>query len=97
MNEIQFEWDEHKNAVNQRKHSVSFEEAETVFCDENGLLIADPDHSQDEERFILKGFSFQARLLIVCHCCRGTGNVIRIISARKATLRESRQYNDQEV
>ena len=97
MDGIQFEWDENKNAINKRKHSVSFEEAETVFYDENALLIADPDHSLDEERFILLGFSFRARLLIVCHCYRGADNVIRIISARKATLQETRQYNDQEV
>ena len=68
-----------------------------MFYDENALIIADPDHSLDEERFILLGFSFRARLLIVCHCYRGTDNVIRIISARKATLQESRQYTDQEV
>ena len=97
MSGITFEWDEHKNAINRRKHSVSFEEAETVFYDENALLIADPDHSLEEERFILLGFSFRARLLIVCHCYRCEDNVIRIISARKATLQESRQYNDQEV
>ena len=97
MNGIHFEWDENKNAINRRKHSVSFEEAETVFYDENALLIPDPDHSQDEERFILLGFSFRVRLLIVCHCYRGADNVIRIISARKATLQEARQYNHQEV
>ena len=97
MNGIQFEWDENKNTINKRKHAVSFEEAETVFYDENGLLIPDPDHSMEEERFILLGFSFRARLLIVCHCLRGENNIIRIISARKATLRESRQYNNQEV
>lgn len=97
MNGLRFEWDENKNAINRKKHSVSFEEAETVFYDENALLIADPDHSWEEERFILLGFSSRARLLIVCHCCRGADNVIRIISARKATLQESRQYNDQEV
>ena len=97
MNGIQFEWDENKNAINRRKHSVSFEEAETVFYDENALLIPDPDHSIEKERFILPGFSFRVRLLIVCHCYRGADDVIRIISARKATLQESRQYKDREV
>ena len=97
INGIQFEWDENKNAINKQKHSVSFEEAETVFYDENALLITDPDHSWEEERFILLRFSIRARLLIVCHCYRGADNVICIISARKATLQESRQYNDQEV
>ncbi len=97
MNEIQFEWDENKNAINRQKHGVSFEEAETVFYDENALFISDPEHSLDEERFILLGFSFQARLLIVCHCYRGADQIIRIISARKATLQESRYYENQEV
>lgn len=97
MNGLQFEWDEHKNAINRQKHGVSFEEAETVFYDENALLISDPEHSLDEERFILMGFSFRARLLIVCHCYRGADQIIRIISARKATLQESRQYSNQEV
>lgn len=97
MNGLQFEWDEHKNAINRQKHGVSFEEAETVFYDENAFLISDPEHSLDEERFILMGFSFRARLLIVCHCYRGADQIIRIISARKATLQESRQYSNQEV
>ena len=97
MNEIQFEWDENKNAINRQKHGVSFEEAETVFYDENALFISDPEHSLDEERFILLGFSFRARLLIVCHCYRGANQIIRIISARKATLQESRYYENQEV
>ena len=94
---LQFEWDENKNAINKVKHRVSFEEAETVFYDENALLIADPEHSQDEERFILLGFSVAARMLIMCHCYRGGDNVIRIISARKATAQEARQYGETEV
>ena len=97
MNGLYFEWDENKNAINKRKHGVSFEEAETVFYDENALLISDPDHSAEEERFILLGFSFRARLLIVCHCIRGSEDVVRIISARRATVRETQQYNAQEV
>ena len=97
MNEVAFEWDDNKNAINQKKHGISFEEAETVFYDENALLISDPDHSMDEERFILLGFSYRARMLIVCHCYRRAESVIRIISARKATPFEIRQYNNQEV
>ena len=94
---LQFEWDEHKNAINKTKHRISFEEAETVFYDENAIIIADPEHSDEEERFIILGFSFTARLLVVCHCYRHDDNVIRIISARKATAQEIRQYDDTEV
>ena len=97
MKGITFAWDENKNAINRAKHAVSFEEAETVFYDENALLIPDPDHSLEEERFILLGFSFRACLLIVCHCYRGKDDIIRIISARKATARETWQYENQEV
>lgn len=99
METISFEWDEHKNSVNRAKHGVSFEEASTVFYDENALMIPDPDHSQweREERFILLGFSAQARLLVVCHCYRGADSIIRIISARKANARESGQYHAMEV
>lgn len=96
MSELYFEWDENKNATNKVKHQVSFEEAETVFYDENAVLIPDPDHSEAEERFIILGFSVRARLLIVCHCYRQNESVIRIISARKATAQETRQYNEQE-
>jgi uncharacterized DUF497 family protein len=89
---LSFEWDEHKNAVNQAKHQVSFEEAQTVFYDDRALVIDDPEHSQDEERFIILGMSTRARLLIVCHCYRASDTVIRIISARKATKTESMYY-----
>ena len=91
-----FEWDENKNRINQAKHKVSFEEAETVFYDENAVMIADPDHSEYEERFILLGFSAQARMLLVCHCYGGGDHIIRIISARKANALEARQYNEME-
>ena len=98
MEMLFFEWDENKNEINKIKHRVSFEEAETVFYDENAVMIPDPDHSDEAEaRFILLGFSAQARLLLVCHCYRGEDNVIRIISARKATAQEARQYDDMEV
>ena len=92
MSALRFEWDDRKAAANERKHGVSFEEARAVFFDERARLIDDPDHSGDEERFILLGLSSTLRLLVVCHCYRGEGNVIRIISARKATARESKSY-----
>jgi uncharacterized protein len=83
VNRLRFEWDETKAASNQHKHGVSFEEAETAFADERGRLIVDPDHSDQEERFILMGLSARLRLLIVCHCYR-YADTIRIISARRA-------------
>jgi uncharacterized DUF497 family protein len=89
---IRFEWDPPKNLSNIKKHQVSFEEASTVFLDENGLLIADPDHSDEEDRFILLGLSSTLRLLIVCHCYREKGGVIRIISAQKADRQERQDY-----
>lgn len=93
---LQFEWDEHKNTINKTKHGISFEEASTAFYDADALVINDPAHSQEEERFILLGFSTMARLLMVCHCVRGSDDVIRIISARKATRQETTQYTEME-
>jgi uncharacterized DUF497 family protein len=92
MSGLRFEWDERKAADNAKKHGVSFEEARSVFFDERARLIDDPEHSEDEDRFILLGLSSSLRLLIVCHCYRSAGNVIRIVSARKATARESTFY-----
>ncbi|MFO1197524.1 MAG: BrnT family toxin [Burkholderiaceae bacterium] len=89
---IRFEWDAVKARANVRKHGISFEEAQTVFYDEFAIQFFDDDHSSHEERFLLLGLSSGARLLIVCHCERETGNVVRIISARKATKRESAFY-----
>ena len=89
---LRFEWDERKAGDNAKKRGVSFEEARSVFFDERARLIDDPEHSADEDRFILLGFSSTLRLLIVCHCYRSAGNVIRILSARKATARESKSY-----
>jgi uncharacterized DUF497 family protein len=83
MPELRFEWDQRKSAANRRKHCVSFEEAQEVFSDERALLIEDPDHSADEDKFVLLGMSASLRLLVVCHCYR-RASVIRIISARKA-------------
>lgn len=94
MSELKFEWDDNKAEVNAAKHGVSFEEAATVFDDENAIMFDDPDHSEDEDRFILLGMSMMARILIVCHCYRNEDESIRIISARKATKNEARQYAD---
>ena len=88
---MQFEWDEDKDAANQEKHGVAFVEAQTVFFDDDAILYDDPDHSDDEERFLLVGVSATLRLLVVVHCVRDAGSddeVIRIISARQATNRE---------
>ncbi|MCL2154457.1 MAG: BrnT family toxin [Leptospirales bacterium] len=88
-------WDKNKNKGNVRKHNVSFEEAETVFYDPNGKLIDDPDHSEEEDRFIILGLSKMLHLLIVCHCYRENNEIIRIISARKATRNEAKYYGGQ--
>jgi uncharacterized DUF497 family protein len=93
MASIRFVWDPHKDRLNQRKHGVAFAEAKTVFFDETALLIDDPDHSDDEDRFILLGLSSSLRLLIVCHCYREDDEVIRIFSARKATSHEAKSYS----
>jgi uncharacterized protein len=92
MEKISFEWDAKKATANFNKHGVSFEEAKSVFSDERAKLIDDPDHSEIEDRFVLLGISSRLRVLLVCHCYRSTGNVIRIISALKAVLRESKSY-----
>ena len=92
MKDIVFEWDETKNKVNVQKHGVSFEEAESVFFDEFALLIADPDHSENEDRFVLLGLSAKLRLLLVCHCFEADDGLIRVISCRKATRKEIPLY-----
>ena len=89
---LRFEWDDPKETQNRRKHGISFQEAMTVFTDEQALLIDDPDHSDDEDRFILLGLSSALRTLVVCHCYRGREGVIRIISARRANSRERSRY-----
>lgn len=94
MENIQFEWDENKNQINKAKHGIAFEEAATVFYDEMALVRDDPDHSEDENRFIILEMSGSEKLLVVCHCYRASDTVIRIISARKATRSESRQYSE---
>ena len=92
MSTLHFEWDDRKAVANVRKHGVSFDEAKSVFVDERAKLIDDPDHSEDEDRFVLLGLSSALRLLLVCHCYRSESNGIRIISARKATAKESKSY-----
>ena len=90
---VDFEWDSGKAKTNLAKHGVSFEEAMTVFGDPYARVIADPDHSLEEERLVILGMSMRARELVVCHCRRGPGgSAVRIISARKATKFEARQY-----
>ena len=89
---IQFEWDPAKAASNKRKHDVSFEEARAVFFDEFAVQFFDEEIPGGEERFLMLGMGSEARLLLVCHCERASGSVIRIISARKATRNESRNY-----
>jgi len=89
---LHFEWDEDKGKANLKKHNVSFKEARTAFYDPWSLILEDPSHSQDEERFIVLGMSNRPRLLIVCHCYRNQESAIRIISARKATKTEAVAY-----
>ena len=92
MNSLHFEWDDRKEKANIKKHGVSFDEARTVFYDENAIQFFDPDHSEDEDRFILLGMSFKLRVLIVCHCFRESEEVVRLISARKAIKNEQKEY-----
>ncbi len=90
---IEFQWDEWKHAANKCKHGIGFDEAQTVFHDPCALLIEDPEHSIDEDRFVLLGLSASLRTLVVCHCYRENDAVIRIISARRANRVERAQYN----
>ncbi len=87
-----FTWDDSKSKSNKKKHGISFEEAETVFADEAGRLIHDPEHSEDEDRFVLLGMSELLRVLVVVHAYRDEDKIIRIISARKATKAEQKFY-----
>ena len=89
-----FDWDPEKNRVNQAKHGLSFEEAQTAFLDENAEIVPDPDDSGEEERFILLGLSLKHRILTVCHCYRESDTVIRIISARRANPAERIKYEE---
>ena len=92
MKSLEFSWDDRKNKQNKKKHGISFEEAQTVFFDENAVEFFDPDHSEKENRFIILGLSYRLRILVVCHCLRKDDSEIRIISARKATKKEKKVY-----
>jgi uncharacterized DUF497 family protein len=92
MKPLSFEWDAAKSKLNKKKHGVSFDEAQTVFYDDYARIFPDPDHSENEDRFILLGMSSRLRTLIVCHCYREQDVLIRIISARKATKMETGYY-----
>ena len=92
MKELHFEWDKRKETANVKKHGISFEEARTAFYDEGAIQFFDPDHSDEENRFILLGLSFKPQVLVVCHCFRESETVIRVISARKADNDEEQEY-----
>jgi uncharacterized DUF497 family protein len=92
MDDVKIVWDEAKNQRNIITHGVAFDEAETVFYDPNAKIIYDPDHSQEEERFIILGLSKKLHLLVVCHCYKENDKIIRLFSARKATTKERKQY-----
>jgi uncharacterized DUF497 family protein len=92
MKQLVFEWDKRKENANIKKHGVSFEEARTTFYDENAVQFFDPDHSGEEDRFILLGLSHKLNTLVVCHCFREEETIIRIVSARKADKDEANDY-----
>lgn len=89
---MQFNWDPRKDLINQRKHGISFEEAQTVFYSEDSILFYDPDHSETEERYLMLGVSYQTNILVVVHCYINDDEIVRIISARKATAAEEAEY-----
>jgi len=93
MKPLRFSWDNRKNKTNLKKHGISFDEAQTVFFDENAVEFFDPDHSENENRFIMLGISYRMRILVVCHCLMENDTEIRIISARKATKKEEKVYS----
>jgi uncharacterized DUF497 family protein len=97
VRDVRFQWNPAKARENVRKHGVSFDEAQTVFADENAILLDDPDHSAVEDRFVLLGLSAPLRVLVVAHCYREGDNVVRIISARKATRTERALYDAQSL
>lgn len=91
---LRFEWDETKNKLNRSKHGIWFEEAQSVFDDASGRVFHDVEHSDDEDRFLIVGMSSAARILVVVHCYRKSDSIVRIISARKATKREIKFYEE---
>ena len=92
---MRFEWDEDKSRANLKKHGVTFVEAQSVFYEDGALLFDDPDHSQEEQRYLLVGPSVRGRVLVVVHCCREENDVLRIISARQATRKEQEAFRSQ--
>ena len=94
MKKIRFEWDINKANSNLLKHNISFDEATSVFDDDAARLIYDPEHSENEDRFILLGLSYSIKVLVVVHCYKDSDNLIRIISARKASRQEAKQYKE---
>jgi hypothetical protein len=92
MKSLRFSWDNRKDESNQKKHGISFEEAQTIFFDENAVEFFDPDHSESEDRFLMLGLSYRLRVLVVCNCFKKSDSEIRIISARKATKKEKKVY-----
>ena len=95
IGDMVFNWNEEKAESNLRKHGVSFEEAATAFGDAGAKIYDDEEHSDDEERFLLVGYSKFSRLLLICHCLRGRDDdIVRIISARKANNQERQKYED---
>ena len=94
MDRLEFEWDKKKERANIKNHGISFQEARTAFYDENAIQFFDPDHSADEDRFILLGASYKLNTLVICHCFREEETIVRIISARKADKDESKAYWD---
>ncbi len=94
---MRFTWDPHKERSNRLKHGISFDEARSVFLDARALLIGDPDHSNDEDRFVMLGLSWLGRLIAVSHVYRGDSEIVRVISARKATKRELVQYTEKNL
>ena len=94
MNKLIFEWDEEKNTINKKKHGLSFETAKEVFYDEHAVLFDDPEHSVNEERFLIIGMTKSAKICIVSHCYRNADNIIRLISARQATKHEKKLYEE---
>jgi uncharacterized DUF497 family protein len=92
MMSLRFSWDDRKDKANKKKHGISFDEAQTVFFDDNAIEFYDPEHSENENRFIMLGISYRLRVLVVCHCLRDNDKEIRIISARKATKKEQKVY-----
>ena len=92
IRELRFDWDSKKAKANLKRHGVSFEEAQSTFYDEWAILYDDPDHSENEDRFLLLGVSVRLRILIVSHCYREDESFIRLISARKAQSEEDKEY-----